>query len=280
MNHRQALKSATKRLEAVSATPRLDATWLLSAVRGCDSAHFLAYPEATLSDDEIERYEGYVMRRLAGEPIAYILGEVGFYDVMLGVSPAVLIPRPETEGLVEEALSWAREAMQGWVAADIGTGSGAIGVTVARHAPHLMMYATDISEAALAVARDNARRLGVSVTMLQGDLALPLSKAGVRVHLLMANLPYIAHDDLPALEVTKHEPHLALDGGTDGLVLIRRLLEQLSEVCHEGALVLLEIGTGQGEAVSKLAQEAGGDDVVVLRDYAQHERIVRFVWGG
>lgn len=258
-----------------SDTPDLDAQVLLAHLLGVDRAFLFAHPERTLSDWECAAFLDANHRRAAGEPIAYITGAKGFYDIDLQVSPAVLIPRPETELLLEEALRLSEERPE-LIVADIGTGSGALAVTYARHRPQSKVYATEISRDALAIARGNAERNGVKPTFLEGDLAEPLIQRGIKIDLLMANLPYIASDELAALEVSRFEPRLALDGGIDGLALIRRLLTQIPAVCREGAFVLLEIGADQGEAVARLVREHLGARCDILPDYAGMDRIVRF----
>jgi release factor glutamine methyltransferase len=191
------------------------------------------------------------------------------------VTPDVLIPRPETEHLVEEALLFLQQQPQ-ITAVDIGTGSGAIAITVAANAPNVIMHATDVSSAALSVARHNAAQHGVQMTFHHGHLVQPLMTANVKVQLLMANLPYIASDELPQLEVSKYEPRLALDGGQDGLRLIAELLEAVPQICLPGALILLEIGADQGAAAADLAQKQLAPHFVsLIKDYAGHDRVVR-----
>jgi release factor glutamine methyltransferase len=271
------LRHAYARLNGVSSTPRLDAQLLLACAMGCERAYVLAFGEHLPTSQQAEQFLGWLERRTKGEPIAYILGRRAFYDREFKVTPAVLIPRPETEHLLEAALeiTAALESASDrpLVAADIGTGSGAIAVTYKAHAPQVTVYAVDVSPEALAVAQTNAQRL--DITFLQGDLAQPLLERGVRVDVLMANLPYIATDDLSTLEVRKHEPTLALDGGADGLDLIRRLLQDAPALCNTGACILLEIGSGQGAATSAIAQDIFPHArVEVMPDYAGHERVV------
>jgi release factor glutamine methyltransferase len=187
----------------------------------------------------------------------------------------VLIPRPETELLVDNALGFARSRLP-CVAVDVGTGSGAIAVTVAANCPTAAVYAVDVSPAALDIARQNAEVGQAQVTFLQGDLLTPLLEHDIRIDLLMANLPYIARGDLPGLAVSRYEPLLALDGGEDGLDLVRRLLDQSPAVCKPGARILLEIGADQGAAAMALAQKILPDAAVqVLQDYAGLDRIIQ-----
>ncbi|MCY4061446.1 MAG: peptide chain release factor N(5)-glutamine methyltransferase [Chloroflexi bacterium] len=253
----------------------LDAQMLLAHVLGVDRSFLFARPEMLLTDDESARCQVTVDRRAAGEPIAYITGAKGFYDIELRVSPAVLIPRPETELLLEEALRLTERGACIHIA-DIGTGSGALAIAFARQRPAAKVYASEISGAALAIARQNAERNRAHVCFCEGDLAAPLIESGLQVNLLMANLPYIPTADLAALEVSRYEPRLALDGGVDGLNLFRRLLTQIPSLCSEGAWVLLEIGADQGEAVVKLVRDRVGARCDILQDYAGLDRIARF----
>lgn len=267
--------SAARAILDTSETPDLDAQVLLAHNLRVDRAFLFAHPERLLSDWECDAFLDVVDRRAAGEPVAYITRTKGFYDIDLQVSPAVLIPRPETELLLEEALRLGEERSDLFVA-DIGTGSGALAVTFARHRPEANVYATEISRDALAIARGNAERNGVNPTFLEGDLAEPLIQRRIKIDLLMANLPYIATDELASLAVSRFEPRQALDGGIDGLTLIRRLLRQIPSVCQEGAYVLLEIGADQGESVARLVEQRFGLRCDILPDYAGWDRIARF----
>jgi release factor glutamine methyltransferase len=269
-----ALREARARFTA-SESAGLDAHVLLAAVLGVDRTHLLGHPEQVLSAEQAAQFGAWVERHAAGEPVAYILGRRGFYDLDLLVTSDVLIPRPETELLLEQALAFAQQH-PGLTAVDIGTGSGALAVTFAKHAPGATVYAVDISPQALAVAQRNAQAQDVAVTFLEGDLLGPLIERGVKVDLVMANLPYIATDEVPRLDVSRYEPVLALDGGPDGLDLVRRLLAQLPQVARPGALVLLEIGADQGAATLALAGATGR----LFQDYAGLDRIVSLIWTG
>ncbi len=275
MTIREALQLARQRL-ANSDSPDLDAQILLMRALDSDRAFLFTHPEHKLMPKQWREYQNWLARRAAGEPVAYILGSTGFYDIDLRVNPAVLIPRPESELLLEEALRLTAHAPN-IVVADIGTGSGALAIAYKRRHPQCAVYATDICAAALAVAQENARQNKVSLRFLQGDLAQPLIERGIQVDLLMANLPYIASDELPQLAVGSYEPRLALDGGADGLDGIRVLLAQTAVICSPGAHVLLEIGAGQGEAVKRLTRERCGVEADILRDYAGLDRIVRLI---
>lgn len=273
---REAWMIARGRLSGVSSSASLDAQVLLADVVGAeDRGYLFAHPEHELTPAQQAAYSAAVQRRLRGEPVAYIRGFKDWYDRQILVTPDVLIPRPETELLLEAALE---HAQPGMTAADIGTGSGAIAVTLKANAPDVTVYATDISVAALEVARRNAAAADADVTFWQGDLIAPLIEHGVKVDLLLSNPPYIATDELQTLEVAQHEPHLALDGGGDGLAAVRRLLTDAPRVCKPGALVLVEIGADQGERVRTLAHELlKPQSAEIVKDYAGLDRFLRAI---
>lgn len=274
---RAVLHEARQQLAPVSDSAALDAQVLLGHVLGKERAYLLAHGEDPLTPDQMVQYESLVQRCAAGEPLPYVLGRWAFYDGELLVTPAVLIPRPETELLLEQALAFMETHPQA-VVVDVGTGSGALAVTLAAHCPQAQVSAIDISPAALAIARQNAEQWRAVVTFYEGDLLTPLLTAQHKVNVVLANLPYIPTGDLPALAVSRHEPRLALDGGADGLDLIRRLLAQIPQVCGPGALILLEIGADQGAAVAQLAHTALAPcEVTIIKDYAGLDRIVRIV---
>lgn len=273
MTIQDALQQAVELFEQ-STTPRLDAQILLAHVLKKDRAYLVAYNDKDLSDEQQETFDRLVLRRAEGEPIAYILGKKAFYDIELTVSKDVLIPRPETEELVETAIKYAKADERIKSIADIGTGSGAIALALKKHLPQVTIHATDISKNALAIARMNAVMLDLDVKFREGNLAQPLIDAGIKVDMLLANLPYIPQDDLAQLNVAKFEPDLALNGGKQGLLLIKHLLRQVRDVCNDGAFVLLEIGYNQGEMVSQWAQMlAMPRRVRILTDLAGHDRI-------
>ncbi len=263
-----ALAEAWLRMAHISETPSLDAQALLAHVTGFNRATLLAFPERPLAAAQAERYADLVARRAAHEPVAYLTGHREFMGLELLVDRRVLIPRPETELLVEAALRDLAERLAlnqqepqrpAPIVADIGTGSGAIAIALAVHEPRLpRLYATDISAAALDLARENARLHGVAerIVFLQGDLLAPLPE---RVDLLIANLPYIAQDipDLPP-SVSQYEPAQALYGAADalgaGLGHIRRLLEQAPDQLRANASLYLEFGFDQRISVERLAR--------------------------
>jgi len=258
----------------------IDAALLLMHVLGADRAALIAHPERELTGEQVEAYRALIEQRAAGKPVPYLTGRRAFYNLDFVVTPAVLIPRPETEHLIEATLEWAQqwaEGRRGLCIVDVGTGSGAIAVTLAANLPDARVWAVDVSAAALDVARLNAERYGVieRITFVQGDLLQPLIVAGAQADAIAANLPYIARDELGTLAVARYEPRLALDGGADGLDLIRRLLEQAPRVLAHPGLLLMEIGAGQGARVCALAEATfPGARVRLLHDYAGHDRVV------
>ncbi len=278
----QALAWARAVLIATPESELLDAPLLLAHVLGLTRAQLIAHPELTLTTEQAATFRALIVRRAAGEPVAYLTGARAFYDSTFHVTPDVLIPRPETEHLIAQALSWAR-GRSALRIVDVGTGSGAIAVTLAAHLPDAHVWAVDVSAAALAVARENAANNGVAgrVTCVQGDLLAPILGARLRADLVAANLPYIACADLDDLAVSRWEPRLALDGGPDGLDLIRRLLVDVPRVLAPDGLLLLEIGAEQGAAVCALARQTlPGAAVRLIADYAGLDRVVSVGPGG
>lgn len=272
----QALAWARDVLASVPEAEPLDAALLLMHVLGVDRAALLAHPELPLSRDRAAVYGALVRQRAAGMPVAYLLGRRAFYDREFAITPDVLIPRPETEHLVESVLNWAR-AGEARAIVDVGTGSGVIAVTLAANLPAARCWAVDVCPEAVAVARQNVETYGLAarVTVLHGDLLEPVQAAGLRADVIVANLPYVPSDDLPALAVARREPRLALDGGADGLDVIRRLLDQAPGMLAPDGLLALEIGAGQGQAVAALASQTFPRARIDVRhDYAGHERVV------
>jgi release factor glutamine methyltransferase len=278
----RAVVAATQRLASAGLdSPRLDSEVLLAHQLGLTRSQLYTHSDRILSAGERAGFEELIKRRFRHEPVAYLVGTKAFYGLDLAVDPRVLIPRPETEQLVDLALDLVgkirAQGRQPVRLADIGTGSGAIALAVAANAPSVEVWATDISPAALALAQDNARRLGLAskISFLHGNLLAPVSRP---VHLIVANLPYIAEADWPGLQpdITDFEPALALSGGADGLATIRDLLNQAPAYLEPGGAVLLEIGSLQGKVVAQLAVQAFPYGFVeVLTDYAYQDRIVR-----
>ena len=259
---------------AETSEPILAARMLLAHVLGATLTDLAVHPERTLAPGARSHYTHLVARRAQHEPVAYLVGRRGFLDFELAVTPDVLIPRPETELLVEHAL----RALSRWTrprVVDVGTGSGAIAIAVAR-VTDATVYAVERSAPALAVARANAQRCGVAdrITFLHGDLLAPLP---VPADVVIANLPYVAESEYAALplEIRLYEPPSALVAGADGLQAIRALLSMAPGSIAEGALILLEIGATQGAAVIALARRAfPAADSTLSADYAGHDRIV------
>jgi release factor glutamine methyltransferase len=254
-------------------TPRFDAEILLAHALGITRAQLHAHPQSQLRPTEQANYHQSIERRAQREPVAYIVGHQEFYGLDLFVDDRVLIPRPETELLVERAIQISQRQA---VMADVGTGSGAIAISLAVHLPQALIYATDASPGALQVAARNCRRHRVEdrVHLLQGHLLGPLPEP---VDLIAANLPYISQAELAQLppDIRLYEPREALDGGSDGLDHIRRLLAQAGEHLKPGGVVLLEIGATQGKAVTKLARRHfPAAKVEIVADYAGLDRIV------
>ncbi len=271
----QALAWARAALAGVSDSEPLDAPVLLAYVLDTDRAALIAHPDRALTPDHAARFRDLVTRRAAGTPVPYLTGTRAFYGLELFVTPDVLIPRPETEHLIDAALAWAG-GRSGLRVADVGTGSGAIAVALATHLPDAQVWALDMSPAALAVASRNVDRydLGKRVRCTGGDLLEPCV-GSLQMDLIAANLPYIAQADLEGLPVVQYEPRLALAGGADGLDLIRRLLVQAPAVLAAGGLLLMEIGAGQGARVRALAEAAfPGARAWLIADYGGHDRVV------
>jgi release factor glutamine methyltransferase len=263
------------RLSAISETPGLDAQLLLAYVLEKPRAWVLAHPEAILTPDQERRLGESQTRLEQGEPLPYILGRWEFYGLDFIVNPSVLIPRPETELLVEHALIWLRAAPEGRLALDVGTGSGCIAITLAVHLPDLHVVASDISQEALKTTRLNAARHGVSnrVQCVQSAL-IPITDRPF--NLICANLPYVPHEKLKKLKVAQWEPRLALDGGPGGLNLIRDLLSNAPNSLARSGLLLMEIEASQGSAARSLAKAAFPQaEVTLLPDLAGHDRLVK-----
>jgi release factor glutamine methyltransferase len=263
------------RLSASSETPGLDAQVLLAAVTGNRRAWALAHPQASLTDEQTAALEAALLRLEGGEPLPYVLGKWEFYGLEFTLSPATLIPRPETELLVEQALGWLRAHPGRRWAADVGTGSGCIAVALAVHIPDLKVLASDLSIEALQLAADNVSRHGVQerIRLIRADLLPPVAQ---RFDLICANLPYIPSEKLAGLKVSQREPLLALDGGPDGLDLIRRLLKLAPESLAPGGALLMEIEASQGPAAGELARAALPSAAVeVIPDLAGYDRLVK-----
>jgi release factor glutamine methyltransferase len=263
----QAVAAASRQLTGAGCdTPRLDAELLAAEVLRPDQpdrARLVTERDRILTAGESERLAALVARRVAREPVAYILGRRGFRRLTLAVDPRVLIPRPETELLVEIGL----ELGAGVSVVDVGTGSGAVALALADERPDLAVRGVDISPAALAVARDNAARLGLDVGFAEADLL-----DGGPVNAVLANLPYVSVGAPLAPEITRYEPPGALFAGADGLDVIRRLVAAVAGPAV--SLLALELGPEQANEVERLLWEAGFAEVGVRRDLAGLDRVV------
>lgn len=242
-----------------------EARLLLAEASGCSEATVVAFPERELSAQGERRFHGFVERRAKGEPVAYILGRKEFYGLELVVDPSVLVPRPETELLVDLALQRAFGR-----AADLGTGSGAVALALKSRRPHAAVVAVDSAPAALAVARRNAARLGLDVDLRQGLWTEPLGEEGF--DLIVSNPPYVAHGD-PHLAQLGFEPAGALLGGADGLDCIRDIARLAPARLLPDGWLLLEHGLGQDAPVRRLLETAGLEDVQSWPDLAGIPRV-------
>jgi release factor glutamine methyltransferase len=266
-----ALHTATLLLERTSASARLDAELLLEYVTGLTRTDFRAAPERALPANAGWSYQQLLRRRLQGEPVAYIRGQQEFWSLLLEVTPAVLIPRPETELVVERALALLRP--DATTLADLGTGSGAIALAVASERPSLQVTAVDVSADALEVARRNAARLQLAnVRFERGSWFAPL--AGRRFDVIAANPPYIARGDRDlSRDVSRFEPEVALIAGVTGLEAIEQIVAQVGAHLQPGGWLVLEHGWTQGGAVRERLVRAGFANVRSHADLAGHERV-------
>ena len=253
--------------------PRLEARMLLQHVRaGLTHARMIADPDLQLTEDESARFTQLALRRLQGEPMAYLLGEREFYGRRFRVSPAVLIPRPETEHLVEAALQRVAATAPMRVL-DLGCGSGAIAVTLALEVPAWQVQAIDLSPAALEVASDNAKQLGAVVHFHQGSWYQPLAGQG-NFDLIVSNPPYIEqHDHHLDKGDVRFEPRMALTDEGDGLMCLRAIIAGAPTRLKRGGWIMLEHGFDQGEAVRVLLRQAGMQQIETLPDLAGLDRV-------
>jgi release factor glutamine methyltransferase len=270
----EALKQATERLRTVSDSPRLDAEVLLTRVLDVRSSYLIAHPEDTLDAAAIERYEQALARRADGVPLPYITGEKEFWSLSLMVGPETLVPRPETELLVELALrDLPPDSAQRVL--DLGTGSGAIALAIASERALCSVTATDLSAPALAIARQNARQLDLSnVSFVQGDWSAAVT--GQTFDLIVSNPPYVSEGD-PAMEALRHEPRMALVAGAEGLDAIRLLAQTCPGLLRHGGVLLLEHGAEQEQAVARLLLDHGWTAIECFRDPGGRPRVTRAV---
>jgi release factor glutamine methyltransferase len=250
-----------------------DAETLLLHLIGKNKAWVMAHANDDFAGCSAIRYASLLERRVKGEPIQYIIGEAEFYGLPFRVTPDVLIPRPETEHLVEKCLALAAQLAPRPRLLDVGSGSGAIAIALAKHLPNATITAADISERALAVACENARRNEVTIRFLQGDLLAPV--AGERFELIVSNPPYVAATDRDSLavEVRDHEPSLALYAGDGGLEIYRRLIPQVFAALVPGGFIALEIGYTQQPAIHRLLADSGFTNIEFTQDLQNIPRV-------
>ncbi len=265
---------------SASSLLRREAELLLAHVAGRPREWVMAHPEAELTAEQRRQFESLAARAAAGTPLPYLLGHWEFFGLDFRITPDVLIPRPETELLVETALSLAQSSKfktQNSKIVDVGTGSGIIAVTLAIKLPAAQIIATDLSAAALAVAKTNAEAHGVAarITFIQSDLLSSFSPHPSSFDLICANLPYIATAELEALAVARHEPRAALNGGPDGLRLIEPLLAAAPAHLNPGGALLIEIAASQGPAALALARRYFPEATCEVRaDLAKKDRLL------
>lgn len=268
------IKNTIPRLKGFSETPLLEIQLLLSDILNESRSWVLSHPEYTLSPEQVEQFELAVRRLENGEPLPYILGRWEFFGLELNVSSDTLIPRPETELMVEYGLSWLNNLQGKKSAVDVGTGSGCVAIALAYHCPELICLATDISYPALQIARHNIARYHLSnrVFCLHCDLLPPIVG---NIDLVCANLPYIPTQTLKSLKIYTKEPSLALDGGHLGLEVITRFLRQFGHSRFPVGLILLEIDPPQKDMVIRIAREIfSAHEITCIPDLAGHARMI------
>ena len=275
INIDQWLKTNTKKRVLQSEIAHLEAQVLLGFALNKPREWLVTHPDFELSFEQALQANKLFEDLNSGVPLPYLVGKQAFFGLDFIVTPDVLIPRPETEQLVEETIQWLEEHPLRRKLVDVGTGSGIIAVTLADHFDGLKISAVDISTEALAIAKKNALKFGVDqhIEFLQSDL---LQNCPGRFDLIVANLPYIPSETLKSLSVSRHEPLLALDGGQDGLDLISRLFAQSIDKLNPGGAMLLEIEAGQAEAVTRLAEKYWPNAKnTILFDLAKQPRIIK-----
>jgi len=274
------LKQVVAQLSSVSDSPEMDARVLLANILDKPRNWIEAHPEALLTEPQLATAKQALTRLKAGEPLPYILGHWEFFGLDLEITPDVLIPRPETEFLVEQAIKWLQAAPERRTIADVGTGSGCIAVAIAKNIYDTKVIATDISRPALEVAHRNARRHNVAnrIDFIQCDLLPPQPghlPTSLHFDLICANLPYIPTKTLHKLPIYGREPTLALNGGTDGLDIVRRLLQLAPEWLAPNGMILLEIEASQGMPAVSLAYDTFDNAKIHLhQDLAGYDRLL------
>jgi release factor glutamine methyltransferase len=268
------LVKVNQRLKQISDTADLDAQVLLASILHRDRSWVLAHPEFELAITDITQLEETFLQLENSTPISYIIGRAHFYGLEFHVTPDVLIPRPETELLVDNAIHWCQKHQYHHLILDVGTGSGCIAISLAVHLPHTKIIAVDISMNALRVANYNAvlHNVNERCNFLQSDLITPISG---KFGLICANLPYIPSAKLTSLTVARNEPITALDGGESGLVLIQKLLQESIPIAADRVCLLLEVEAEQGVAASELARKYYPDAIIdVKKDLSGLDRLL------
>ena len=277
------LEQASIRLSATSDSPELDAQVLLAHILDKPRTWLVAHPESHLSQQQVASIKKALSKLEAGEPLPYVLGHWEFFSLDLEITPDVLIPRPETELLVERSIEWLEARLERRTIADVGTGSGCIAISIAKNVLGAKVFATDISMSALKVAHRNARRHNIAkrIDFIQCDLLPPHPDplpTELHFDLICANLPYIPTRTLLGLDVYEREPALALDGGTDGLDIIRNLLKIAPKWLAPGGMILLEIEASQGILAVSLAYDAFDNAKIHLhQDLAGNDRLLEIM---
>jgi release factor glutamine methyltransferase len=269
---KQVLAEASCLLSDITDSPQYEADLLLSFILKKPRTFLRAWPDHILSDDEIKAFFAIISRRQRSEPLAYIVGQKEFYDISLAVSKAVLVPRPETELLVDAILNLpvTQAAIQ---FADLGTGSGAIALSIAKARPHWQVHAVDISHEALAIAKQNADSLRLdNISFCKGSWLSALPRRDFTI--IASNPPYLSEVEWPEFAPSlRHEPQLALVSGPEGLDAIIEIVQQSRAFLLPGGYLLLEHGYQQGEKVRTILAQAGYKEIKTLRDFAGHERL-------
>jgi len=274
MTRQQALERARELLSRHNIEDAsLEAEVLLCHTLKISRAELLSEPEAELKKRHEDTFKTFVKRRIKGEPHAYITAHREFYGLDFFVDKSVLIPRPETELLVEQVIKQAKFRLHPLIV-DVGTGSGAIAVSLAKHLLHAEIIGIDISKAALKIAERNCEKhkVGDRVKLLRGDLLEPAPPV---VDIIVANLPYVLTEEVPQVNTAGFEPSLALDGGPDGLDVVKRLCQQAKDRLHPGGCLLLEIGLGQSKKTADMARDLfPSAKIEIIPDLAGIERVV------
>lgn len=277
--YKAVLKGAEASLSVSGQEVRI-ASIVLEELFGMNFTQMMLHGEDAMPADDYEKFKTVIERVCKNEPYQYVLGEAYFYDSYFKVTPDTLIPRNETEELVALVLEQEPDAYL--TVADIGTGTGAIGLTLQRHWSSNKVILTDLSEEALTVAKENGARLGVTADYMSGSLFEPLMASDVRVDVVVSNPPYISTDEkeLMTSSVLEHEPASALFAADDGLALYKEMIRTLPDVLNEGGRVYFEIGFGQADKLKQYVESTWPKTAVhIVKDINQQDRILHFKWG-